>query len=223
MRSPSREPSTAGTRIYRRHQDLPPAPGRIPPSGVRVPSRRDAGLPGRLRRASRPRDRPVRTHDRDRTVQRAGHRSDEHRAVCQCPPRVLGRRQRLLTHRSPVHRTDRPPRGRSSMTPDELTELPTSIRIVPCLLHCASHPRGVTCTTIRRRHREPDRGGSERILTWQLRWSARSAPSPQCRQYGAPSFPVIDIYRIFDSSLIGMCRSLSNWRSSSTSRPSVVR
>src|ERR1035437_9641980 len=86
------------------------------PRGARRPS---AGLPGRLRRPPGRDLRPVRSHDRYRTVHRAGRTGHDPGAVRLRRPRVLGGRQGLVTPGTESHRPSRrtvPQRGHGAHT-----------------------------------------------------------------------------------------------------------
>ena len=51
--------------------------------------------------------------------------------------------------------------------------------VVPCFLHSASQPSGVTWTVIRRRHEGQTRGGSSSSRWRQRTWLYLVADSPQ--------------------------------------------
>jgi len=53
------------------------------------------------------------------------------------------------------------------------------LEISPCSTHLAVQPRGITCTTIRRRQIEQYRGGSSASARWQRAWSPSTAAAPQ--------------------------------------------
>ncbi|MFJ3659316.1 helix-turn-helix domain-containing protein [Streptomyces sp. NPDC090119] len=70
-----------------------------------LPAETGVGLPGRLRRPSRPCLWPLRTQDRHQALHEPGHPSHDHRALRQCQTRLLDRRQRLIPPREEGHRS----------------------------------------------------------------------------------------------------------------------
>ena len=106
----------------------------------------------------------------------------------------------------------------------------------PCWTQRALHPRGSTCTTIRRRQCVQYRGGSRSSARSHAACSPGSASRPQCPHHDVPEPPSRRIrprvrrtggHRLAHSvelrALMGIFRSSSSARSSLGSRPRVVR